>query len=329
MKQQIKEYWPLAIPVVIVIIAAFFWLKHTINPEQHLTVGMAEADYIDVASEIPGRLKMRMFELGDIVRQGQVIALMKPKEIEALTGQSRAAVEATEAQLQMLKNGSREEEKAIAKNVFLIAKDQFELAGKTWQRMDALYKDSVIAGEEHDLAEFKYKASKKEMLAAKARYDLLLHGARPEAIKAAEALVDQAKNAHAFTSTLGENLDIVAPCDGIISSVGIDEGEVIMIGYPLATIQKKGTLHVVLQVKQDLLSDLKKGVILEGTIPGVTEEEVFAKFKIVHLNVMLDYADWVPTNQRGSFDLKTFEIHLEPIDELPGLLPGMTVGFKL
>jgi len=238
-------------------------------------------------------------------------------------------VDAAEAQLKMLKDGARAEEKTAAKNVYLIAKDQFELASKTWDRMDALYKDSVIAGEEHDIAAFKVKAAQKEMHAAKARYDLLLHGARPEAIKAAEALVEQAKNAHAFTSTLGENLQIVSPCDGIISSVGIDEGEVVMMGYPLATVEKKGTMHVLLQVKQDQMKALKMGVVLEGTVPGVTDKDEFVKFKITHLNVMLDYADWTPTNQRGSFDLKTFEIHLKPVDELTGLLPGMTVGFKL
>jgi len=329
MKKQIKQYWPLLVPVVVILIALVFWVKGIVSPTQHLSIGMVEADYVDVASEIPGRLNIRMFERGDSVKKGQIIAQMKPKEIEALTGQSKAAVEAAEAQLKMLKDGSRREEKEVAKNIYLVSKDQFELAEKTWQRMDALYKDSVIAGEEHDLAEFKYKAAKKEMLAAKARYDLLLHGARPEAIRAAEALVEQAKSAHDFTSTLGENLNIISPCNGIISSVGIDEGEVIMIGYPLATVQKEGSLHVILQVKQDLLSDLKKGVILSGTVPGVTNAGAFVDFEITHLSVMLDYADWVPTNQRGSFDLKTFEIHLEPVHELTGLLPGMTVGFKL
>ncbi len=329
MKKQIKEYWPLLVPAVVIVFASIFWLKNTISPAQHLTVGMVEAEYVDVASEIPGRLMSRSFALGDTVARGQVLARMKPKEVDALTGQSKAAVDAAEAQLKILKDGSRAEEKTAAKNVYLIAQDQFVLAKKTWERMDALYKDSVIAGEEHDLAEFKYKAAKKEMYATKARYDLLLHGARPEAIKAAEALVEQAKSAHSFTSSLGENLEIIAPCDGIISSVGIDEGEVVMMGYPLATVQKKETLHVVLQVKQDLLLDIKLGAILEGTVPGVTEKDEFVKFKITHLNVMLDYADWTPTNQRGSFDLKTFEIHLEPEEELEGLLPGMTVGFKL
>ena len=324
MKQRIKNYWPLLVPASVLVIALFFWISN--SDDEKLMIGMVEADFVNVASEIPGRLQERYFEIGDTVEKGQLLAKMSPKEVEALTGQSQAAVDAAEAQLELMKQGARDEEKEAARNVYLVTKDQYELAEKTYFRMKALYEDSVIAGEEYDIAEFKYKAAKKEMLAAKAKYDLLLQGARPEAIDAAEALVEQAKDAHNFTSTLGENLDVVSPCDGIVSTVGIQEGEVIMVGYPLASIQKKGTLHVVLQVKQDQIGNMTVGSSLMGRIPGVSES--FVEFKITHRSAMMDYADWVPTNQKGSFDLKTFELHLKPNEQLEGLVPGMSVAFK-
>jgi HlyD family secretion protein len=44
---------------------------------------------------------------------------------------------------------------------------------------------------------------------------------------------------------------------------------------------------------------------------------------------MMDYADWIPTNEKGSFDLKSFEILLEPVKPIENMLPGMTVVFKL
>lgn len=324
MKQRIKNYWPLIVPISVIIIAVFFWMGR--SPEEKLLIGMVEADYVDVASEIPGRLQARYVEVGDSVRKGQVIARMSPKEVEAITGQSQAAVNAAEAQLKMMKEGAREEEKEAAKNVYLITKDQYELAEKTWNRMDALYKDSVISGEEHDLAEFNYKAAEKEMLAAKSKYNLLVNGARPEAIKAAEALVDQAKNAHSFTSTLGENLEVIAPANGLVSSIAIQEGEVVMVGFPMATIQKEGTLHIVLQIRQDQISEIEVGSILKGTIPGATDG--YVDFVVKRRNVMMDYADWIPTNEKGSFDLKSFEIVLEPSQTIENILPGMTVAFK-
>ena len=325
MKQQIKEYWPLLVPVIVLIVAIGFWIGQ--SDDEKLAIGMVEAEYVDVASEIPGRLLEKHFEIGDSVKKGQILARMSPKEVNAIKGQSQAAINAAEAQLELVKNGAREEEKIAMKNAYLASKDQFNLAAKTWKRMDLLYKDSVVSGQEHDLARFNYNASRKQMNIAKSNYDMIQKGARPEAIQAAEAMVKQAKDLHSLNSTLGENLDITAPCDGIISSESIHEGEVIMIGYPLTTIQKDNTLHVLLQVKQDELPKVKIGTVIKGKVPGVTEG--FIDFEVVHRSVMMDYADWVPTNEKGSFDLKTFEVHLETVEEIEDLLPGMTVGFKL
>jgi HlyD family secretion protein len=44
---------------------------------------------------------------------------------------------------------------------------------------------------------------------------------------------------------------------------------------------------------------------------------------------MADFATWRPTNQKGEFDLKTFEVRLYPVEPLEGLRPGMTVNIKL
>ena len=41
--------------------------------------------------------------------------------------------------------------------------------------------------------------------------------------------------------------------------------------------------------------------------------------------VMADFATWVPTQAKGDFDLKTFEVRLKPIIPIDGLRPGMTV----
>jgi HlyD family secretion protein len=44
---------------------------------------------------------------------------------------------------------------------------------------------------------------------------------------------------------------------------------------------------------------------------------------------MADFATWKATNQKGDFDLKTFEVRLKPEQPLQGLRPGMTVHVKM
>ena len=44
---------------------------------------------------------------------------------------------------------------------------------------------------------------------------------------------------------------------------------------------------------------------------------------------MADFADWIPTSDKGRLDMKTFEIHLTPLEKIDGLRPGMSVNIKL
>jgi HlyD family secretion protein len=44
---------------------------------------------------------------------------------------------------------------------------------------------------------------------------------------------------------------------------------------------------------------------------------------------MGDFATWKPTNQKGDFDLKTFEMHLYPVSPIKELRPGMTLNFNI
>lgn len=44
---------------------------------------------------------------------------------------------------------------------------------------------------------------------------------------------------------------------------------------------------------------------------------------------MGDFANWRPTNQKGEFDIKTFEIRLKPLQKIYELRPGMTANIIL
>ena len=326
---KVKSYWPFAIPLLVIIIASSYWISKKTSPSPKLIVGIVETEYYDVASEIPGRIKQVYVSVGDTVVKGQTIAKMKPKAADAIDSQAKSTVDAANAQLQLVKSGAREGEVQAARNAYLIAKDQLELVQATWNRIESLYNDSVIASEERDIAYFKYKASKNEVNIAYQNYKMIKKGARKETIEIAEAVKSQAEGAYEFIHTLSENVNILAPHDGIISSVSIHEEEVVMPASPLITVMDEEEFHVIISIPQKEMSNIKIGDVLKAKIPGVTNDEQFYDFEVYHIAVQLDFADWLPTNQRSDFDTKTFEIFLQPNTEIEGLIPGMTVGFEL
>lgn len=326
--KKIKSFWPFLVPLVVLIIALVFWLKNKTAPESQIIVGMVETEYYDVASEIPGRIAFVFVEVGDTVLKGQLLAQMKPKGAESIELQSKSAVDAARAQLDLVKNGAREGDIISAHNVFLIAKNQYGLAKSTWDRINALYKDSVVSEEERDIALFKYKASKNEKTIAYQNYIMLKKGAREESIRIAEAIDQEARANDDFVNSLTKNVDILAPHDGVISSQSIHEEEVVLPAAPLLTVMDVEDFHVIIHLPQDKMNNLRIGSVLKGVIPGVKNGKEF-EFEVYHTAVQLDFADWLPTNQKGDMDLKTFEIFLHPKEKIEGLIPGMTVGFSL
>lgn len=318
-----KSYVILSIPAIIIIAALIFIVTTSVEENETIITGIIETTEVDVASKIPGRIDSVFFDKGDFVKKGDVIATLESKELNAKVEQAKGVMEAARSKMEMVKNGARSEEKAQVTNLYNQAKEQYEYAEKTWKRFQALYKDGVISSQENDGMEFKYKSAKEQMDAAKAKYDMVMKGARYEEIDAVESLFHQAENGYNEVMAYHQELQIKAPVSGEISNRVSDPGEVIASGYPLFTIIEPEESYVLIQVREDNLNTFKKGSTFSGKIPALDNKET--EFTVTYISPMADFATWRPTNQKGDFDLKTFEIHLKSKESIPDLRPGMTV----
>ncbi|MGE5313890.1 MAG: HlyD family secretion protein [Acidobacteriota bacterium] len=322
-----KQTAVLAVPAVIAVVSLAVLLVKAAAPDEIVITGQAEASEIDVASKIPGRIDTVYVKEGDTVVKGQLLALLESKEIAAKVGQAKGAMEAARARMMMAEHGARPEEKEGAKKLYEQAKSQFELAQKTWKRVEKVYRDSLISTQERDQAEFQFKAARDQMDAAKARYDMALHGARAEEIDGARSLFHQAENAYNEALAYDSETHIVSRMNGEVTKRIVDAGEMAAGGYPIFTIMDPSDVWVVIQVREDQLGGIRKGQTLEARIPALNNER-FA-FEVSALAAMADYASWRPTKQKGEYDLKTFEVRLRPKAPIPGLRPGMSVNVAL
>ncbi len=322
-----KSVIALAIPIIVILVAVVFLIiRHNEKPE-NIIVGMFETTTVNVASEIPGRIDEIMVELGDHVEKGQVLATLEANIMDAKVGQAKGVKYAAESMLERVKQGARKEEIEAAGNQYNMARSQFEFAEKTYKRFQMLYADSIISRQEMDEMEFKYTAAKNEMEAAKAIYDMAKTGATHEDVQIVKGEVEAAKGMYEEAMAYYEQLELIAPVSGDISAKISEEGEVMGAGYPILTIMIPEKIYAVLNVREDKLDFFKKGTILKGKVPGLAGKEL--EFRVSYLAVMADFATWVPTQAKGEFDLKTFEVRLVPVNPVDGLHPGMTVQVQL
>ena len=322
-----NKYLVLLIPIIIVVVGVAILIAAKNNDNSQIITGVVESSDIDVSSKIPGRLEVVYFKEGDLVKKGDIIAKLESKEMDAKVEQARGIFETAEYKLKMTQNGARPEEKSAVEKQYLQAKYQFDLADKTWKRMMSLYKDSLLSAQEKDQYEFQYKAAKEQMDAAKSKYEMVLSGARFEEVKMAEGLSHQGENGLNEALAYAQELFLKSPINGELQKKISDVGEIVSAGYPVFTIINPDDIWVTIQIKEDMMSKVTKGKTFHGAVPALGNKEF--QFEVSYISPMGDFANWKPTNQKGDFDIKTFEVRLRSKNKIEGLRSGMSVNIKL
>jgi len=328
MKTFLRQYWALFIPLLVLGAAVWFLFRQS-GKDNTAPIGMVDATSVDVAAEFPGRLDSLFVQQGDTVKAGQLLAVLRTTEIEAIRSQALAAVEAAKGQLELLQQGPRQELVSATGKLYEIAEDQYDLFKKTYDRMQRLYNADVISGQERDIFFFKYQAAQKEMETARLNLEMLQKGTRPELLKSANAIVKQAQHAYELTQALKENTRIYSPANGVISSLIIHQGEIVSIGYPIMSVEKENSFILRFNIRQDEAAKLTPGTTATVKVPGCTPED----FKVTVSSVApsLTFANWVPAKDKGQFELRTFTIEFKPSEPaaVRGLRTGMTASLQL
>lgn len=325
MKNFIKNYWAVFIPIIVLVIALIYLFQNK-SPEtqKEAVIGMVDAEFVDVSPSLPGRVVELLVKEGDDVKEGQIVAQMKTSEIETIQAQVSEAVTVAQNQLDKINRGVEPEVLKSAENLQQIAKQQMDLMNKTYTRFQNLYSEGVVSGQERDVIYFKYKAAQKELETANLNVQLLQRGNNQELKNSAQAILNQAKGADQLAQEIKDNASIKAPASGKISTMISNKGEMVNAGYPMMTIQKDHSFFVKFNLRQNQMTKIDKGSTVKMKIPGCLPEEI--KGTVIELAPALGYADWVPEKQNGEFELRTFQIKVKPenINSVKGLRSGMT-----
>lgn len=191
------------------------------------TTGVVEADLVDVAPKMVGRIKSLAVQEGDMVSAGQQIAFLEDADLLSQIDEARAAISAAEAdlsraraavtaqrnqssasirraeagvdaaqaQLADLRSGARPQEIEQAQENVEQARARMERARSDLERAEKLLEKGAIPAQQRDSAKTSADAAAAALRAAQAQLSLLKAGARPDAIKAAQSQVASAKAA--------------------------------------------------------------------------------------------------------------------------------------
>lgn len=293
--------------------------------------GQMQMQQTSNAAKVPGRIAQIMVTEGDEVTVGQQLIEMDSPEINAKINQAEAGKQMAQSQLDKAENGARPQEIAQAKAAWQANKAASDLAENTYQRVNRLYEEGLMARQKRDEAYAQYLATQDQTEAARLQYDLAMEGARSEDKSAASAQVAQVDAQLDEALAAKKEANLKSPIAGIVDNVIVSAGEVIGQGVPLLTLVNTNDQWVVLNVTETYLNQFAIGQQFTGTIPALSSaDKPYSKqFTVYATSTLSDFATWRPTNNDDGFDVRTFEVKARPSKPDARIRSGMSVIVRI
>ncbi|MGP5133645.1 HlyD family secretion protein [Psychrobacter cibarius] len=297
------------------------------EPEVVTLQGQMQMQQTSIAAKVPGRIAKILVTEGDAVTVGQQLIEMDSPEINAKINQALAGKQMAQSQLDKAENGARPQEIAQAKAAWQANKAAFDLAENTYQRVNRLYEEGLMARQKRDEAYAQYLATQDQTEAARLQYDLAKEGARSEDKSAATAQVAQVDAQLEEALVAKEEANLKSPIAGIVDNVIVSAGEVIGQGVPILTLVNTDEQWVVLNVTESYLNQFAIGQKFTGTIPALSSanKPYTKQFTVYATSTLSDFATWRPTNNDDGFDVRTFEVKARPTTPDARIRSGMSV----
>ena len=308
---------------VVIVVAIIGFLLLDRDPE--IMQGQVEVTEYRVSSKVPGRILELRVKEGDYVKVGDTLAILDAPEVRAKMEQAQSAQSAAAALELKAQNGARKEQIQGAYSVLQQATAGFEIAEKSYNRVQRLFDEGVMSAQKRDEAYANYKAMEAQMKAAQSQYDMAVNGARMEDKMAASAQVGRAKGAvNEVNSYIHETVQ-VAQIEGEVSDIYPKVGELVGTGSPIMSISVMDDMWGTFNVREDELGNMQVGSEFTAFVPAFNKD---IKMKVYYLKDQGSYAVWKATKANGQYDLKTFEVKARPVEKLEGLRPGMSLIVK-
>lgn len=289
--------------------------------------GQIEADEIRISGKLPGRIDTFLVREGQNVKMGDTLVVINSPEARAKYQQVNALEDIAKFQNKKIDDGTRQQIVRSVEELWNKAKSDLQLAKVTYDRIQVLYKDSVVTSQRKDEVEAMYKAALAAERAAHQQYLLVKDGAQKEDKESARSLVSAARSTVDEVEALLTDAHLTAPEDGQISTIYPKRGELVGAGTPIMSLVVLSDCHVVLNVREDYMHYFRMNENFMGDVPALGAENI--EFKINYISPLGSFATWRSTKQTGSYDMKTFEIHALPVTPMDELRPGMSVLVNL
>ena len=308
------------------------------SEQTSLATGYVEATEVKVASKVPGRVLTVDATEGKRVAANETLVTLATTETDLAIQRARAERDQADAQLRLLKAGSRPEDidqaqaqVAAAESDRRAAEAEVNAAKTDEARFEQLLRARAGTEKQRDdakarreLAEARLKAAGDRANAASAALDRLKSGARPQEVDAARARVAAIDAQIAALDQDKREAVISAPVAAVVSSRLVEPGELVVPRAPLMVLVDLDHAWATAYVGEPQVPSLK----IDQAATVITDAGDRLPGKITFISPR---AEFTPRNVQTSEERAKLVYRIKvTVDNQQGILkPGMPVEVDL
>jgi len=219
---------------------------------------LAADEQAALSFKVTGRLNTLSVDLGSIVKKGQTIAQLDPRDFKMRMDQAEAGLQQARVRLGLPPQG--EDDHIVAENTALVkqAHAVLEEARLNRERSARLVKEGVQPQADLDRTDSAYKV-------ADSRYQDAM-----EEVRNRQAVLVQRRSELALARQQLADTTLYAPFDGSVRERRASMGEYLAVGTPVATIVRVHPLRLRVELPEREARGVRAGLPVRVTVEGDT-----------------------------------------------------------
>jgi HlyD family secretion protein len=290
--------------------------------------------YVNVSSNMMGRIVELPVKEGDQVRNGGLLVQLESIQSEADVSAAEASLDAAQTEVEGMSASIRSAEAAVTSAKAEISRAEADLARakQNFERMERMSKEGLIAKDaydrakaDHDISSAQLNASNARLAQAQAQHSQVLSQRDSTALRIAQqrAAVTRARDQYSKTT-------IRSTLDGIITYLPVNEGEIAIVGVQnqpgtvLMTIADMSVITAELKVDETDIVNVKVGQEAKIKVDALGDRELIGHVSEVGNSALNRTGTAATTTVAGSQEAKDFKV-VVTLDNPPAeLRPGLS-----
>ena len=217
---------------------------------------LAAFDQTTVSVKVPGRLRTISVDLGSVVRRGQLIAQLEPRDYQLRVQQAEAALAQARARLGLTPTGNDARIDPENTSTVRQARAVYDEAKFNRDRAARLVEQGVIAKAEFDAANAAFKV-------AEGRYQDAY-----EEVRNRQGILAQRQSELDLARQQLKDTGVTAPLDGVVQEKTASVGEYLAAGAPVVNIVKMDPLRLRAEIPERESRTVRTGQDVRVTVEG-------------------------------------------------------------